>query len=479
MTQTLGKLVADFETQLAVKMAVGATTGTLQSNLDRDGNAIPNGRHFFTIDRDNSSKEYIVATVSGVDMTGIQTVTRQGSASSGVVREHRVGANVIISDFAHIKRINDLLDGTTSFDSGTPLGYDGAPSITTGNQLATKTYADSGDALSVHLAGTETLTGTKTFTSTARPKYDTHPTFSADEELIDKKYADDLAIAGSPDSSTTVKGISKLDTAPASAANPIAVGTNRVVSTSSGASDSGKIPSLNALGDLSAFVPMSIIDITPFNSSPKQFSSDSAGTVLMGTASTIDLVQSDYIYQKRTFTSDWASAAESASFVRLGSYVYALLRDASSNYRVYRYDRTNLSAGGTLMTIATQALSTSGGTSLRMASNGTDFFFNFKGGNSANDYVVSRYTLSGTTLTYAADITCGSTSGTMTAFSVDSSTNIYGMYNVDTTIRKFNSSGTLQYTTPQYVGNQILGYISGNHYISESTPARFTKIYLS
>ncbi len=53
----------------------------------------------------------------------------------------------------------------------------------------------------------ETIAGTYTFTSTARPKYDTHPTFVADEELIDKKYADDLAIAGSPDASTTVKGI--------------------------------------------------------------------------------------------------------------------------------------------------------------------------------------------------------------------------------------------------------------------------------
>lgn len=53
----------------------------------------------------------------------------------------------------------------------------------------------------------ETIAGTWTFTSTARPVYNTHPTFSADEELIDKKYADDLAIAGAPDSSETVKGV--------------------------------------------------------------------------------------------------------------------------------------------------------------------------------------------------------------------------------------------------------------------------------
>lgn len=55
----------------------------------------------------------------------------------------------------------------------------------------------------------ETITGTYTFTSTSQPKYDTHPTFTLDEAIIDKKYADDLAITGSPDMSTTVKGIAE------------------------------------------------------------------------------------------------------------------------------------------------------------------------------------------------------------------------------------------------------------------------------
>jgi len=72
----------------------------------------------------------------------------------------------------------DILDGTTSFDSATPLGYDGTATISTANQFATKAYADG------------------------------------------------LAIAGSPDSSTTVKGIGKVSVAPASAATPIFVGDN-------------------------------------------------------------------------------------------------------------------------------------------------------------------------------------------------------------------------------------------------------------
>lgn len=138
MATQLAQIVSDFETSLAVKMAIGATTGTLQSATDSDGVALPTGRYFFTIDRNNSSKEYISCTLIGTALTNIKTVTRQGVETSGTVREHRVGANVIISDFAHIKKINDLLDGTTNLDAGTPLAYDGTVTPTLPNQLMTR-----------------------------------------------------------------------------------------------------------------------------------------------------------------------------------------------------------------------------------------------------------------------------------------------------------------------------------------------------
>lgn len=199
MTSYLGKITADFETQLAVKIAVGGTSGTLISATDDDGVALPSGRYFFTIDKGNSKKEHISCSLSGTALTNIKSVSRQGVETTGVAREHRVGANVIISDFAHIKKINDLLDGTTSFDSGTVLGYDGAPSITTGNQLATKTYVDDS---TVGISGDETVAGIKTFSSSPIV-----PTPTADYQASTKKYVDDTAVAGAPDSSTTVKGI--------------------------------------------------------------------------------------------------------------------------------------------------------------------------------------------------------------------------------------------------------------------------------
>lgn len=142
MATKLGVVLADFTTQLATAMAVGATTATLQSATDDDGVALPAGVYFFAIDGNNSQKEHIVCTLSGTSLTGISSVNRQGVQASGVVRSHRVGSTVTLTDFAHLRYINDLISGATTLNASVPLGYDGTASITTANQLATKAYVD-------------------------------------------------------------------------------------------------------------------------------------------------------------------------------------------------------------------------------------------------------------------------------------------------------------------------------------------------
>lgn len=179
MSTKLAKIIADFRTSLATKLAVGAETGSLQSATDDDAVALPTGKYFFTIDGDNSQKEHIVCTLTGTAMTEIKSVSRQGAQTTGVAREHRIGATVIISDFAHIKYLNDLLDGTTDLNASEPLAYDADPDLTGNNK-----------------------------------------------KLATVKLVEDTAMAGGADASTTVKGISKLSVAPASATEPIAVGTN-------------------------------------------------------------------------------------------------------------------------------------------------------------------------------------------------------------------------------------------------------------
>lgn len=178
MATKLGKILADFTTSLATALAVGGTSATLQSATDDDGVALPSGTYYFALDGGTSNKEHIQCQLSGTSITSIYSVSRQGTLTSGVVRKHRVGCSVALTDFAYIMYMQDLLAGTTDLNSSVPLKYDGTATISNANHLATKAYVDG------------------------------------------------VAIAGAPDASTTVKGIAKMSVAPASATNPIAVGDN-------------------------------------------------------------------------------------------------------------------------------------------------------------------------------------------------------------------------------------------------------------
>ena len=180
MTQLLTKIIADFSTTLTNKTAIGATTATLTSGLDGDAIQLSTGTYGFTIDRNNSNKEYFTATLNGANLTSIKTVTRgTGVGTSGLVRTHRKGAEVIISDWVAMKRMLDILDGTTSLDASTPLSYDGVVTLT-----------------------------------------------PASNELATVAYVVGVSIAGAADATATTKGITKMSVAPVSASSPIAVGDN-------------------------------------------------------------------------------------------------------------------------------------------------------------------------------------------------------------------------------------------------------------
>jgi len=140
MSTKLGTILADFTTSLATDIAIGGTTATLSSATDDDSVALPSGRYFFTLDGTNSSKEHISCDLVGTSLTNIKSLSRQGVETTGCVRKHRIGTTVSLTDFGHIKFINDLVSGATSLNSAAPLGYDGAPASLAGNQLATVTY---------------------------------------------------------------------------------------------------------------------------------------------------------------------------------------------------------------------------------------------------------------------------------------------------------------------------------------------------
>lgn len=140
MSTKLGTILADFTTSLATDLAIGGTSATLSSATDDDSVALPSGRYFFTLDGTNSSKEHISCDLVGTAISNIKSLSRQGVETTGVARKHRIGTTVSLTDFGHIKFINDLIAGTTTLNASAPLGYDGAPASLTGNQLATVTY---------------------------------------------------------------------------------------------------------------------------------------------------------------------------------------------------------------------------------------------------------------------------------------------------------------------------------------------------
>jgi len=82
----------------------------------------------------------------------------------------------------------------------------------------------------VSLENAETISGKKTFPASGNANAPVAGTVYAtptdDLEYATKKYVDTVALQGAPDASTTVKGVSKMSVAPASATGPIAVGDN-------------------------------------------------------------------------------------------------------------------------------------------------------------------------------------------------------------------------------------------------------------
>lgn len=152
MTTSLPRPVADLELSLNQQVFANDTTAQLTFNEDNDGNAIPNGLYGFTISLADDDKEYIVATVSGTNLSNIVSIDEQGNSSVGFSQYHRAGATITITNWVILKRIWDNLTAVTGFDAGAHLGYDGTPVGLTGNQFATVNYV-----LSVVSGGTVTF----------------------------------------------------------------------------------------------------------------------------------------------------------------------------------------------------------------------------------------------------------------------------------------------------------------------------------
>lgn len=169
--------IAKFKTTLAAAISASATSLILTSANSEDNTAIASGLYGFVIDEGNTNEEYVIGTLSG---TTVSTLSRGISYEDGSTeitankKAHRKGATIKITDHPAIIQIIKILNGTTTV----------------------------ANVLKSSVAPVEGV------------------------DLGNKDYIDGVVVAGGADASTSVKGISKLSTAPASATNPIAAGDN-------------------------------------------------------------------------------------------------------------------------------------------------------------------------------------------------------------------------------------------------------------
>jgi len=221
-------------------------------------------------------------------------------------------------------------------------------------------------------------------------------------------------------------------------------------------------------------ITFSLTDTVTAASNPLSGYSD-AEAVVYSNGSTIYMQDAIGYTQSRDTSTDWASSTTVVSYVLLNAYAYVLLSSGAA-LRVYRYNRNDLSAGGTLVTFSGATLTY--GANVVMTSNGVEFFFNYNVGQSGNSYSIAKLTLSGTTLTYVSATSAGSTANQFAgAFAVDSSTNYYGT-NAGI-IYQYDNAGTLTVTSGSTLATISRIYNWGNTlYGCDSAGQFFNKLYM-
>ena len=158
-------VIALFSTSIASAISSSATSMTLVSATDKDGNALASSTYPFIIDEGTASEELVIADCTSTACTnmirGVSVLTGTSSVTA-LKKSHRRGASVKITDGPQLMILSRMLNGIGKL-----------PNVIS---------------------------------------YLSHPTFSSGTQLVDKTYADAIAIAGGATSTESTSGISKLAT---------------------------------------------------------------------------------------------------------------------------------------------------------------------------------------------------------------------------------------------------------------------------
>lgn len=212
------KVITNYKTTLSASMTSSQNTVPVSSLLTTDGHTITAA--------DFDSVAYLVIEPGAANMEIVKVTGVSGSSFTGAVRGLA------------------FYGGTETAVSANQKAHQAGSAVIMTNAHY---YFDK----MMDLDSNETVTGIKTFTAPNYPKMDDVSTPPVDdEEFATKKYADDLAIAGSPKATETVYGIAKLSSAAADPTAPVVV-NNEEVSAAGGDPDGiNKVIKANASGTI-------------------------------------------------------------------------------------------------------------------------------------------------------------------------------------------------------------------------------------
>lgn len=151
--------IALFETSLANRISSTATSFTLTSATDKDGNTLASSTYGFIIDEGTASEEFVLADCTS---TTCSNVTRGLSVRFGTTtvsalqKEHRRGASVKITDGPQLLIISNMLTGVQFFPN--LLTYKSSvPNCIFNDDICDKGYIDTLTVAGGSAAATDTL----------------------------------------------------------------------------------------------------------------------------------------------------------------------------------------------------------------------------------------------------------------------------------------------------------------------------------
>lgn len=164
MSSQFTKITANFSTQITTNVSVGGLTASLASNLNKEGNAMADGKYCFTLNQGKSNEQHFLCDLTGTAIANVQGVDHAGNVSTGFLKDARINDEIKITDYVNLLRIVEVLSGQKALDGGTPLKYDAAPALTDPRQIPDKGYTDAALADKAGVSANNVFTGNNTFT---------------------------------------------------------------------------------------------------------------------------------------------------------------------------------------------------------------------------------------------------------------------------------------------------------------------------